>query len=728
MVSHLVMPRKRLQALQLGGPAALVGALAATVAAAVNGQPMEVVPTLQGCGAFAGLDGAPALANMDGTGGCAVGFYKLLEQWLPKRPLPGPEEIPHVCKITSLFEPELYMAQAVKAHKLKELHKTTEVCEQVLPTSSRQHNPADFQSGDLVVLGSGPHQGSAAVLCEMTSMDCKVAILDASRSFKVAEDHLKSSDLRLIHHDWRIGSRHIIGGLQSGRMKHLNGLVACVREHRRYGHPCFVPKPESSDLKLRLCVRWENLQENTNGALLLEPRFLSPCLTVPPLPPAPPAPPPPAPPAPSAPPAPPAPPPESQLNNKEASTAEPLPDTTLLTAKRRLPLNWNISCEGSGALRAIDEVEPTICHLPNVESLTPAPANCSANFLGVLSWMVGAHTRRVEEEFPTVIRLSSVLAEDPQPREQLSWLLPISESHELGDDADLVSEPTDRLYGITESLEKGDLVILERGLQPFALCPGVVKGVEGTSCTVAVLDDSRSVFIGECRVAFSDVALVHSEWRLGTRVVLGGLQSSHMVHLNGLSAVICPHKRHGHPCFVQKPSSPNTGEWLTLCIRFDDPDKSSMHAVLLEPRFLAPVGPPIDSRSHAVQPSPRMECFTPSSTSSTVPRSVSLTDSRGLAGKQGHGKRHWLRSSSYQGPPSATSSLGATARVPKQRSVSMSSTSPGSRNTLTKHLSSPSMSGEWRSFRDALGEEDLVKEIKELKESLKSLTKDQRHR
>lgn len=407
---------------------------------------------------------------------------------------------------------------------------------------------------------------------------------------------------------------------------------------------------------------------------------------------------------------------------KEASKDEPLPDTTLLTAKRRLP-NWNISCGGSGALRAIDEVEPTICHLPRVESLAPAPANCSANFLGVLSWMVGAHTKRVEEEFPTVIRLSSVLAEEPQPREQLSWLLPISESHELGDDADLVSEPTDRLHGITENLEKGDLVILQRGLQPFSLCPGVVKGVEGSSCTVAVLDESRSVFIGECRVAFSDVALIHSEWRLGTRVVLGGLQSSHMVHLNGLSAVICPHKRHGHPCFVHKPSSPNTGEWLTLCIRFDDPDKSSMHAVLLEPRFLAAVGP-IDSRQ--VQPSPRLECFTPSSTSS-VPRSVSLTDRSDRRGVQpGHGKRHWLRSSSYQGPASATSSL-ASARVPKQRSVSMSSTSPGSRITLTKHLSSPSMSGEWRSFREALGEEELVKEIKELKESLKSLTKDPRH-
>lgn len=36
-----------------------------------------------------------------------------------------------------------------------------------------------------------------------------------------------------------------------------------------------------------------------------------------------------------------------------------------------------------------------------------------------------------------------------------------------------------------------------------------------------------------------------------------------------------------------------------------------MHAVLLEPRFLAAVGPvgPIDSRQ--VLPSPRMECFTP---------------------------------------------------------------------------------------------------------------------
>ncbi len=227
----------------------------------------------------------------------------------------------------------------------------------------------------------------------MSAMDCKVAILDPSRSFKKAEHHVKSSDMRSIHEDWRIGTRHIIGGLQSSRMKHLNGLAACVRpwecafrnvfgafvqrlfsskvgndsnqlnvlqtslfhdfsvgfyrkhqgEHRRYGHPCFVPKPESDDPKLRLCVRWENPQDNSNGALLLEPRFLSPCVQQP----------------------------RSEPSEGEAKEtkvpSEPVPDNTLLTAKRRSVADWAMSCkEGTGSLRAIDEIEPTICHLSNV--------------------------------------------------------------------------------------------------------------------------------------------------------------------------------------------------------------------------------------------------------------------------------------------------------------------------------------------------------------------------
>lgn len=68
---------------------------------------------------------------------------------------------------------------------------------------------------------------------------------------------------------------------------------------------------------------------------------------------------------------------------------------------------------------------------------------------------------------------------------------------------------------------------------------------------------------------------------------------------------------------MQKPSSPKSGDWLTLCIRFEEPQKSSMrlterprhghaprHAVLLEPRFLA---------SDRPKASPRLECFTPAS-------------------------------------------------------------------------------------------------------------------
>eukprot|EP00913_Durusdinium_trenchii_P027518 g25808.t1 len=210
------------------------------------------------------------------------------------------------------------------------------------------------------------------------------------------------------------------------------------------------------------------------------------------------------------------------------------------------------------------------------------------------------------------------------------------------------TKPTERLHGISETLEQGDLVLLDRGLQPsrFASCPAVVKGLNSSGCSVAVLDESRSIFIGELHVALSDVVLVHSDWRLGTRVVLGGLQSSHMVHLNGLSAVICPHKRHGHPCFVHKPSSPNTGEWLTLCIRFDEPKKSSMHAVLLEPRFLVADG---RARPQAHPGTPRLEGCTPSSGS--IPRSSSLTDQLHSVPKQPSGcRRPWMRANSYQGP------------------------------------------------------------------------------
>ena len=52
---YSVSTRKRLQALSLGGPAAVVGGLVATLAALVNGQLALVVPTLQGCAVFAAI-------------------------------------------------------------------------------------------------------------------------------------------------------------------------------------------------------------------------------------------------------------------------------------------------------------------------------------------------------------------------------------------------------------------------------------------------------------------------------------------------------------------------------------------------------------------------------------------------------------------------------------------------------------------------------------------------
>lgn len=118
-------------------------------------------------------------------------------------------------------------------------------------------------------------------------------------------------------------------------MKHLNGLIACVREHRRYGHPCFIGD-NGTRPKLRLCVRWEDPSSGA-GALLLEPRFLSPA-------------------------------PEAVAPSEAKDAKGSAPDTTLLTAKRRMTPNWQMSCQAA-SLGAIDEVEPTMCHLSNASRM-----------------------------------------------------------------------------------------------------------------------------------------------------------------------------------------------------------------------------------------------------------------------------------------------------------------------------------------------------------------------
>ena len=173
-----------------------------------------------------------------------------------------------------------------------------------------------------------------------------VAVLDPSRTFKIGECQAAFRTLRTIHRDWRLGTRHIIGGLQSSKMQHLNGLTATVREHRRYGHPCFLPKPEG-DSKLRLCVRWEKTTETStgaSGALLLEPRFLALYLK------------------------------NLQDTSRRHDTVlserlpeEAAPSRTLLTSKRcacpPASFEGKVRLELSSSLQAIEEMEPTSNHM-----------------------------------------------------------------------------------------------------------------------------------------------------------------------------------------------------------------------------------------------------------------------------------------------------------------------------------------------------------------------------
>ena len=48
-------------------------------------------------------------------------------------------------------------------------------------------------------------------------------------------------------------------------------------------------------------------------------------------------------------------------------------------------------------------------------------------------------------------------------------------------------------------------MVLGRGVHRYQLCSAVVKDVHSDFCNVAVLDDSRSVCVGECAVDFREI-------------------------------------------------------------------------------------------------------------------------------------------------------------------------------------------------------------------------------
>lgn len=135
--------------------------------------------------------------------------------------------------------------------------------------------------------------------------------------------------------------------------------------------------------------------------------------------------------------------------------------------------------------------------------------------------------------------------------------------------------------------ELGDVVILGDRAQEHRQCSAVVTKVADTHCTVTVLDESRRFGVGECWPGFDDIKLDSSSWRLGSHVVIDGLQSAKTRHLNGLSGKVVPHPTKGHPTFISKPSAPDLPQ-LTLCVTLDDPVAAGQRSVLLEARFLRP--------------------------------------------------------------------------------------------------------------------------------------------
>mmetsp|Transcript_28969 Transcript_28969/g.68890 ORF Transcript_28969/g.68890 Transcript_28969/m.68890 type:complete len:678 (-) Transcript_28969:97-2130(-) len=526
------------------------------------------------------------------SGTCGAGLFSLVENLLVQNNRRDREELPALCRLSSLI------VSADDGGRT--------MC------PSPENKPYAVEKpvqGDLVILGFGfgvhpEYQSCSAVITRVDEQHCMVAVLDPSRGFRTGDCQVAFRDLRPVHQEWRAGARLVIGGLQSSKMRHLNGRTVHVCEHRRYGHPCFVQPSASQGTKeqkdkLTLCVRLDDPIPDHATALLLEPRFLSPYIpkeerapTVPKL---------------------------CLPAQKEATG-------TLLSSSRSGSSRGETDSKNSPVSRS-RRVPSTV---ETARAPPAAPSSCSGGFLGLLSWLVEAQ-KSPEEEHPTVCRSASIITVDEESpkHSHRGGLLPIPElapgdERILGDDLCGGQVP-----------EQGDLVILGRGVNSqYQLCSAVIKEVHADFCSVAVLDASRSFSTGECIAKFREVIPVHQDWRVGTRLVVGGLQSSHMRHLNGLYARVCPHKRFGHPCLIQKPSAANGALWLTLCVRFEDSSKSSIHGALLEPRFLTPCSAtPLErwssqSMGRHGQPFPRAASAvsesTLSSSSSSYQKSLSM--------------------------------------------------------------------------------------------------------
>lgn len=144
-----------------------------------------------------------------------------------------------------------------------------------------------------------------------------------------------------------------------------------------------------------------------------------------------------------------------------------------------------------------------------------------------------------------------------------------------------------------ERAEPGDYVILGQcsGIpSEYRSSTGVVVESKDAHCKVAVLDSKLLNVIGECWPYYEDIVVEGRDFRLGANIVVEGLTSKNIVHMNGLAGVIRRHPREGHPSIITK-ASKTDGEQarITVCVQFKDSAAAGRKTALLEPRFLRAV-------------------------------------------------------------------------------------------------------------------------------------------
>lgn len=140
-----------------------------------------------------------------------------------------------------------------------------------------------------------------------------------------------------------------------------------------------------------------------------------------------------------------------------------------------------------------------------------------------------------------------------------------------------------------DTIQTGDMIRLGQGASPdFRGCPAVVTHAGPAHCTVAVLDPSRRIAIGECWPNYCDCMLISSLGRLGSRVFLDGFQKGRGKFLNGSVGTIVLHKTEGHPSFVQR-SCADSGisPVLVCCVELDRPPSTKEKQVLIELSYMA---------------------------------------------------------------------------------------------------------------------------------------------